>query len=221
LDPELDPVAISTSTSAFPLHFGPPEGPQQAESEVTGTDLQLQHTSECASKGHIWLGKGQNGQLGKMMFQFDVEMAFVSGPALDTEEFYMRPPVGFEEFWCEGAVLQDEDATPIDDDQPPLALMVGHEFKYALVADGAEEITFIVDSGSSHHIFRGRKDLMQDYVNLSTSVSTANNVNGLRAVGHGTLPILVTDVTGNEVRVDLKHVLHAPICTPSIWIPRK
>ena len=113
-------------------------------------------------------------------------------------------------------MLQDEDATPIDDDQPPLALMVGHEFKYALVADGAEEITFIVDSGSSHHIFRGRKDLMQDYVNLSTTVSTANNVNGLRAVGHGTLPILVTDVTGNEVRVDLKHVIHAPLCTHNL-----
>ena len=57
---------------------------------------------------------------------------------------------------------------------------------------------------------------MQDYVNLSTSVSTANNVNGLRAVGHGTLPILVTDVTGNEVRVDLKHVLHAPLCTHNL-----
>jgi len=84
--------------------------------------------------------------------------------------------------------------------EPPsdaFALMVGHRSKhrskYALVADGAEQITFIVDSGSSHHIFRGRKDLMQDYVNLSTSVSTANNVNGLRAVGHGTLPVFVTE----------------------------
>ena len=96
LDPKLDPVAISTSTNAFPLHFGPPEGPQQAGSEVTGTDLQLQHTSECASKGHIWLGKGQNGQLGKMMFQFDVKEAFIFGPAFDPEELYLRPPVGFE-----------------------------------------------------------------------------------------------------------------------------
>ena len=107
--------------------------------------------------------------------------------------------------------------------EPPsdaFALMVGHRSKhrskYALVADGAEQITFIVDSGSSHHIFRGRKDLMQDYVNLSTSVSTANNVNGLRAVGHGTLPVFVTDVEGNEVRVDLKHVLHAPLCTHNL-----
>jgi len=57
---------------------------------------------------------------------------------------------------------------------------------------------------------------MQDYVNLSTSVSTANNVNGLRAVGHGTLPVLVTDVEGNEVRVDLQHVLHAPLCTHNL-----
>ena len=33
-------------------------------------------------------------------------------------------------------------------------------------------------------------------------------MNGLRAVGQGTLPVLVNDVDGNEVRVDLKHVLH-------------
>ena len=105
------------------------------------------------------------------------------------------------------------------DGQPPISLMageIGHQTKSALVADGAEKITFIVDSGSSHHIFRGRKDLMENYVNISTSVSTANNVNGLRAVGHGTLPVYVDDLEGNEVRVDLTHVLHAPLCTHNL-----
>ena len=63
---------------------------------------------------------------------------------------------------------------------------------------GLKRLLSSLTLGSSDHIFRGRKDLMQDYVNLSTSVSTANNVNGLRAVGHGTLPVLVTDVESNE-----------------------
>ena len=51
--------------------------------------------------------------------EFDVEEAYIAVPLPDTEVLYVRPPVGFEDFWSEGGMLLGEDTPSAADNGQP------------------------------------------------------------------------------------------------------
>jgi hypothetical protein len=83
-------------------------------------------------------------------------------------------------------------------------------------AVSCDRVVFVLDSGCSQHIFNGRRESMINFTQKIQRISTANDKNGLSALGVGDLPIVLKDDADADQRIVLKEVLWAPAATMSM-----